>query len=167
MAVDDALSSGCMWWARQGLTCDLFRVRELRGAASTCAGWGSVLPELGRWRAGGDRCCPLRSGCLWPGCGPDVAQRSERVRRIPAVPPPLTPHRPRRSDAHANRPLLSVRGLHIRARGGHGWRGPTRLRRGGDSHKLNRRVRPDHDDHLLLGKRPAGRAAVEAGVSRA
>jgi hypothetical protein len=32
--------------------------------------------ELGRWRPGGDRCYPLRSGRSWPGCGPEVAQRS-------------------------------------------------------------------------------------------
>src|SRR5215211_6779219 len=35
-----------------------------------------------------------------------------------------------------------------RACGGHGRRGPTALQRGGDGHKFNRRVRPDHDDHL-------------------
>src|SRR4029450_12819827 len=35
-----------------------------------------------------------------------------------------------------------------RARGGHGRRGPTALQRGGDGHKLSRRVRPVRDDHL-------------------
>ena len=36
----------------------------------------------------------------------------------------------------------------LRARGGHGRRGPTALQRGGDGHKLNRRVRPVQGYHL-------------------
>jgi hypothetical protein len=53
------------------------------------------------------------------------------------------------------RPLLTVGDRQLpmlRARGGHDRRGPTTLQRGGDGHKLNRRVRPVHDDHLLVGK---------------
>jgi hypothetical protein len=48
-------------------------------------------------------------------------------------------------------PLLSVEdreGPLLRARGGHGRRGPGWLGSGSDGHKLNRRVRPDRDDHL-------------------
>ena len=52
---------------------DLFRVRDLRGIAATCGGWGTVPGDLGRWWAGVYRCCPLRSGRSWPGCGPAVA----------------------------------------------------------------------------------------------
>jgi hypothetical protein len=50
-----------------------------------------------------------------------------------------------------DRPLLSVGDRQeplLRARGGHGRRGPTALQRNGDGHKLNRRARPGHDDHL-------------------
>jgi hypothetical protein len=36
-------------------------------------GWSSLLGELGSCLPDGDRCCPLRSGRSWPGCGPDVA----------------------------------------------------------------------------------------------
>jgi hypothetical protein len=49
------------------------------------------------------------------------------------------------------RPLLTVSDRQmpmLRARGGHGRRGPTVLQRGGDGPNLNRRVRPVHDDHL-------------------
>jgi hypothetical protein len=54
-------------------------------------------------------------------------------------------------SAPPDRPLLSVRdrqGPILRARGGHGRRGPSWLRRGIGGHKLNRRVRPVHGDHL-------------------
>jgi hypothetical protein len=47
----------------------------------------------------------------------------------------------------------------LRARGGHGRRGPTVLQRGGDGHKLNRRVRPVHDDHLPRWQGPEVAAA--------
>jgi hypothetical protein len=62
-----------------------------------------------------------------------------------------------------NRPLLSVRDrmmLLLRARGGHGRRGPTALRPGGDGHKLNRRVKLVHDNHLPHWQAPRGGAAV-------
>src|SRR5215211_2517568 len=49
------------------------RVRDPTRMAATCGEWGSVAGELGRWRAGGDRGCPLRSGRSWPRCGPSVA----------------------------------------------------------------------------------------------
>jgi hypothetical protein len=54
-------------------------------------------------------------------------------------------------SAPVDGPLLSVRdreGRLLRARGGHGRRGPRWLGGGGDGDKLNRRVRPVHDDHL-------------------
>jgi hypothetical protein len=50
------------------------------------------------------------------------------------------------------RPLLTVRDRQMPvlwARGGHGRRGPTGRQRGGDGHKLNWRVRPVRDDHLI------------------
>jgi hypothetical protein len=46
-----------------------------RGVAATCGPWGSTSAEMGRWRTGGDRGCPLRFRLLWPGRGPDVAPR--------------------------------------------------------------------------------------------
>jgi SAM-dependent methyltransferase len=48
----------------------------------------------------------------------------------------------------------------LRARGGHGRRRPTALQRGGDGHKLNRRVRPVHDDHLPRWQVADGGAGV-------
>jgi hypothetical protein len=63
----------CPHCGRDKLTGDLFRVRDRRAVAVTCGGWSSLLGELGSCLPGGDRCCPLRSGGSWPGCGPDVA----------------------------------------------------------------------------------------------
>jgi hypothetical protein len=40
---------------------------------ATCATWPNVARDLGGSGTAGDRCCPLRSGHLWPGCGPNVA----------------------------------------------------------------------------------------------
>ena len=51
----------------------LFRVRDSGHGVATCGGWSSLRGELGSCLSGGDRCCPLRSGCSWPECGPDVA----------------------------------------------------------------------------------------------
>jgi hypothetical protein len=59
--------------------------------------------------------------------------------------------------------LLTVRDRQmpvLRACGGHDGRGPTALQRGGDGRKLNRRVRPDHDDHLPRWQATAGGAAL-------
>ena len=39
---------------------------------ATCGESGACLVSLERGQAGGDRCCPLRSGRSWPGCGPTV-----------------------------------------------------------------------------------------------
>jgi hypothetical protein len=47
----------------------------------------------------------------------------------------------------------------LRARGGHGRRGPSVLQCDGDGHKLNRRVRPVHDDPCLVGKDQRSAAA--------
>jgi hypothetical protein len=61
------------------------------------------------------------------------------------------------------RPLLPVSDRQLPmlpARGGHGRRGPTALQRGGDGHKLNRRVRPVHDDHLPRWQVAEGDTAV-------
>ena len=61
------------------------------------------------------------------------------------------------------RPLLTVsdrQWLMLRARGGHGRRGPTALQLGGDGYKLNRRVRPVQDDHLARWQGSDGCAVV-------
>ena len=58
---------------RRGSRSDLFRVRDPGRGVATCGGWSSLLGELGSCLPGGDRCCPLRSGRSWPGCGPAVA----------------------------------------------------------------------------------------------
>jgi hypothetical protein len=119
---------------------------------------------LGEAPAGGDRGCPLRSGRSWPGCGPDVApQRSRawKARPAPSSRPDATPMVQVR--AYWNGPLLIMSDRQmpvLRARGGRGRRGPTALQRGGDGHKLNRRVRPVHDDHLPRWQALAKGAAV-------
>jgi hypothetical protein len=62
--------------------------------------------------------------------------------------------------ASLDRPLLTVgdpQSPVLRARGGHGRRGRSWLRRGSDGHKLNRRVRPVHDDHLPRWQEPQAR----------
>jgi hypothetical protein len=43
------------------------------GACGDLRRWPNVACELGGSGTAGDRCCPLRSGRLWPGCGPAVA----------------------------------------------------------------------------------------------
>src|SRR5215211_468812 len=63
-----------------------------------------------------------------------------------------------------DRPLLTVSDRQmpmLRARGGHGRRGPAALQRDGDGHKLNRRVRPVHDDHLPRWQAPYYRCAAD------
>jgi hypothetical protein len=67
-----------------------------------------------------------------------------------------------------DRPLLTVRDRQmpmLRARGGHGRRGRTRLQPGGDGHNLNRRVRPVRGDHLPRWQEPGGLAAAGLGDS--
>jgi hypothetical protein len=80
-----------------------------------------------------------------------------------------------------DRPLLTVRDRQLpvlRARGGHGRRGPIALQHGGDGHKLILEVRPVHVDHLprwqgaagarqlceLVRVRGLGRAAATCGA---
>jgi hypothetical protein len=91
----------------------LFCVRDCWAVAVTCGGWSSLLIELGSCLPDSDRCCPLRSGRSWPGCGPDVAPGDPQC-----------------------------------GTGGHGRRGSTWCRRGGDGHRHCRRVRPVLSDHL-------------------
>ena len=55
---------------------DLFRVRDLRGIAATCGGWGTVPGDLGRWWAGVVRCDPVVRG---PDVAPPWPQRSTQV----------------------------------------------------------------------------------------
>jgi hypothetical protein len=45
-------------------------VSESPGAAATCDARPNLAGKLGRCGPGRDRCAPLRSGHLWPGCGP-------------------------------------------------------------------------------------------------
>ena len=99
--------------------------------------------------------------------GPDVApvwpwrSRAWKARPVPSFRPDPRPMAQVRSVC--NGPLLTVRDRQIptlRARGGHGRRERTQLRRSSDGHKLNRRVRPVHDDHVPRWHAPAGRAAV-------
>jgi hypothetical protein len=106
---------------RRGSWSDRFHVRaevgggDLRPIAELAA-------DLARWRAGG-RNCSLRSGRLWPGCGPNVAQRSQAWKARPGIrlsrdawpfaQLSTPPHRPLLSVGDRQRPML-------RARGGHG-----------------------------------------------
>jgi hypothetical protein len=57
-----------------------FRVRESGGVAGTCIAARNQAGELERCRPAGDRCCPLRSGRLWPRCGPGGPELGRRVR---------------------------------------------------------------------------------------
>ena len=58
---------------------------ERRVVVATCGGWSILAGELGGCRTADDRCCPLRSGRSWPGCGPAVARRSYGRMRPPGV----------------------------------------------------------------------------------
>jgi hypothetical protein len=83
------------------------------------------------------------------------ASRAWKARPIPSSWPDATPMA--QVGRTVDGPLLTVRDRQLpvlRARRGHGRRGPTALRRGGDGHKLNRRVRPVVGDHCLVGKPP-------------
>ena len=128
----------------------------------------SVSGTAGRWRR------PALSGRMWlvnwqeagplvtvvVRCdpvvrGPDVApmwpQRSRAWKARPGSPLSRDPTPTAQVRLVRDRPLLTVRDRQmpvLRARGGHGRRGPGALQRGGNGYKLNRRVRPVHDDHL-------------------
>jgi hypothetical protein len=67
------LGAGLRRLRQQLKPCGLLRARERRPVEATCATWPNVALDLGGSRTAGDRCCPLRSGRSWPGCGPDVA----------------------------------------------------------------------------------------------
>ena len=140
----------------------------------------SVSGTAGRWRR------PALSGRMWlvnwqeagplvtvvVRCnpvvrGPDVApmwpQRSRawKARPVRSSRPDATPMAQVR--AALDEPLLTVRDRQLpmlRARGGHGRRGRTWLRRGGDGHQLGRRVGFVLGDHLPRWqgpKEPCGR----------
>ena len=87
-AMADCAACSAVSWERT--TAALFRVREPSRVTATCGGRGSVPGELGRCRPAGDRCCPLRSGRSWPGCGHDVAPG---VTSLEGYPPPMAFHR--------------------------------------------------------------------------
>ena len=158
---DCAVCSAVSW---ERTTAVLFRVREPSRVTAACGGRGSAPGELGRCPTDCGRSRPLRSGRSWPGCGPDVAPlvpSLEGASRHSAQP---RCYREWQLTASRDCPLLSVRdrlGPMLRARGGHGRRGPTALQRGGDGHKLNRRVRPVRGDHCFVGK-PAQTARQHA-----
>jgi hypothetical protein len=72
-----------------------------------------------------------------------------KARPVPSSEPDASPLPQVRTSV--DRPLLTVSDrqmLMLRARGGHGRRGPTAFQHGGDGHKLNRRARFVHGDHL-------------------
>jgi hypothetical protein len=140
----------------------LFCVRDCPALTTTCAVWPNEPGELAGSGTASDRCCPLRSGRSWPGYGPDVARwsRAWKARPVPSSQPGSMPMP--QVTASWDRPLLTVSDRQmpmLRARGGHGRRGPTARQRG-DGHKPNRRVVPDRDDHLPRWQAPAGRVAV-------
>ena len=147
----------------------------------------SVSGTAGRWRR------PALSGRMWLAnrqeagplltvvvrCnpvvrGPDVAlmwpQRSRawKAHPVPSSRPAASPMPQVR--ASVDRPVLSAIDRQrpmLRARGGHGRRGSTALQRGGDGHKLNRRVRPVPVDHLPRWQalRRRARPATPVGCS--
>src|SRR5918994_110336 len=88
--------------------------------------------------------------------------RAWKARPVPSTSPAATPMPQVR--ASWDRPLLTVsdrRMPMLRARRARPAR--TKLaRRSSDGHKLNRRVRPSRDDHLLIGKRR--RRAADGGL---
>jgi hypothetical protein len=143
--------------------CDPFCVREpgawRRPATSASAGsvsWADDRPTV-----------TVLVRCASVVRGPDVAQGGpsgpELVRRVRSRRPGLMRGPWRRSGRGCDRPLLTVRDRQLpmlRARGGHGRGGPGRLGRGSDGHKLNRRVRPVHDDYLPCWQEPGGVAAA-------
>jgi hypothetical protein len=103
--------------------------------------------------------------------GPDVArmwpQQSRAWKARPGTPFSRDPTPMAQVRSVCNRPLLTVRDRQmpvLRARGGHGRRGPTALQGGGDGHKLNRRVRPVHDDHLPRWQGRQARGSWTEGV---
>jgi len=83
--------------ARHTRRCDLFRVRDRRARAATCAVWPHVAGELGGSRTASDHRCPLRSGRLWPRCGPPAVTSLEAA-SVPSSRPDARWHR---SEPHA------------------------------------------------------------------
>jgi hypothetical protein len=134
-----------------GTTVALFCVREPGRVAGTCnvrpigsMGWDDAGPLV----TAVVRCDPVVRG-------PDVApmwphgSRAWKVR--PGSPLSRDPAPMAQARSVCDRPLLTVRDRQVpvlRARGGHGRRGRLWLRRGGDGHKLNRRVRLVQGNHL-------------------
>jgi hypothetical protein len=116
-----------------------------------------------------------RPAAAWPQREPRpsgrtaTADTSWKARPITSSWPDASPMAEVRSVC--NRPLLTVRDRQMpvrRARGGHGRRGPTTLQRGGDGCKLNRRVRPVHDDHLPRWQGPSpARGSGQVGFEAA
>ena len=123
-------------------------VSEISGESRRPAAGGGVCPVTsangGPVLTGVVRCDPVARG---PVGAPAVP--AWKARPVPSSWPDATPVA--QVSPAGDRPLLSVGDRQMpvpRARGGHGRRGSTALQRGGDSHKLNRRVRPAF--HLAL-----------------
>jgi hypothetical protein len=92
--------------------------------------------------------------------GIEPASRAWKARPVPSPWPDATPMA--QVKAGCCRPLLTVSDRQLpmlRARGGHGRRGRSWLRPGGDGHKLNRRVRLVSGDHLPRWQVAVGGAA--------
>jgi hypothetical protein len=89
------------------------------------------------WRLAGRTALPLDVAVV-----NEVVSRAWKARPVPSLCPDATPLP--QVSASVDRPLLSVSDRQmpmLRAHGGHGRRGLTALQRGGDGHKLNRRVK--------------------------
>jgi hypothetical protein len=137
-------------------------VSGIRGAARRPAADGRVCSVS--WAVA----CPIVTGvvrCDPVVRGPDVAPMWPRRSRAWKARPgsASTPHASPMAQVipSSDRPLLTVADRQLpmlRARGGHGRRGRTRLGRCSDGHHLNRRVRPVLGDHLPHWQAPARRA---------
>jgi hypothetical protein len=136
------------------------RIAGMRGGP-TCSPRGSARC-VARRPGGSGQCRPLRSAGSWP--RRPQRSRAGKARPIPFTRPDARPMA--QLSAPTDRPLLSLgdrQGPLLRARGGHGRRGQTRLGRCGDGHYLNRRVRPSSMSNRVVGKARTGRARLLAG----
>src|SRR5829696_473895 len=138
---------------------DFLCVRETRGGWMTC---DTGRMELLSWSVSYPPLSAVVPDARME-CGPDVAPRSRAWKARTGTPFSREPTPIVQVRSVCDRPLLSVSDRKmpvLRARGGHGRRGPTALHRGGDGHKLHRRVRPVRDDHLPRWQGPRARAST-------
>src|SRR5918993_5739208 len=127
---------------------DLFRVRDRRALAATCAVWPNVAGEQAGSGTASDRCCPLQSVVRGPDVAPMWPQRSRAWKARPESPlsRDSTPMPQVRSVC--DRPLLTVRDRQmpvLRARPARTNRAPAWRRR---SQAQEGEARPgDHRPH--------------------